>query len=66
VSDRYGTLEPGTVANVVVWDGDPLELLTQVSNVIIRGQEVPLVSRETLLRDRYMNLDENVRSYRQP
>lgn len=66
VADRYGTLEPGKVANVVVWDGDPLELLTQVSNVIIRGQEVPLVSRETLLRDRYMNLDENVRSYRQP
>lgn len=66
VSDRYGTLEPGKVANVVVWDGDPLELLTQVSNVIIRGQEVPLVSRETLLRDRYMNLDENARSYRQP
>jgi imidazolonepropionase-like amidohydrolase len=66
VADRYGTLEPGKVANVVVWDGDPLELLTQVSQVIIRGQQVPMVSRETLLRDRYMNLDENVRSYRQP
>jgi imidazolonepropionase-like amidohydrolase len=66
VADRYGTLEPGKVANVVVWDGDPLEMLTQVSQVIIRGQQVPMVSRETLLRDRYMNLDENVRSYRQP
>ena len=66
VSDRYGTLEPGKVANVVVWDGDPLELLTRVEHVIIRGQEVPLVSRETMLRDRYMNLDENARSYRQP
>ncbi len=66
VADRYGTLEPGKVGNVVVWDGDPLELLTAVEHVIIRGQEVPLVSRETLLRDRYMNLDENVRTYRQP
>jgi imidazolonepropionase-like amidohydrolase len=66
VSDRYGTLEPGKVGNVVVWDGDPLELLTRVEHVIIRGQEVPLVSRETLLRDRYMHLDENQRSYRQP
>lgn len=66
VADRYGTLEPGKVANVVVWDGDPLELLTRVDQVIIRGQQVPMVSRETLLRDRYMNLDENVRSYRQP
>jgi imidazolonepropionase-like amidohydrolase len=66
IADRYGTLEPGKVANVVVWSGDPLELLTDVKHVIIRGQEVPLVSRETLLRDRYMNLDESRRSYRQP
>lgn len=66
IADRYGTLEPGKVANVVVWSGDPLELLTAVEHVIIRGQEVPLVSRETLLRDRYMNLDENVRTYRRP
>jgi imidazolonepropionase-like amidohydrolase len=66
MADRYGTLEPGKVGNVVVWSGDPLELLTDVEHVIIRGVEVPLVSRETLLRDRYMNLDENVRTYRQP
>lgn len=66
MADRYGSLEPGKVANVVVWDGDPLELLTDVEHVIIRGREVPLVSRETLLRDRYMNLDETVRSYRRP
>jgi imidazolonepropionase-like amidohydrolase len=66
VADRYGTLEPGKVANVVVWSGDPLELLTNVEHVIIRGQAVPLVSRETMLRDRYMNLDENVRSYPRP
>ena len=66
IADRYGSLEPGKVGNVVVWSGDPLELLTNVEHVIIRGQEVPLVSRETLLRDRYMNLDESRRSYRQP
>jgi imidazolonepropionase-like amidohydrolase len=66
VSDRYGTLEPGKVGNVVVWSGDPLELLTNVEHVIIRGQQVPLVSRETLLRDRYMNLDESQRSYPRP
>ncbi|HEX8694263.1 MAG TPA: amidohydrolase family protein [Longimicrobium sp.] len=65
VDDRYGSLEPGKVANVVVWDGDPLELLTSVEHVFIRGREVPMVSRETMLRDRYMNLDESRRSYRQ-
>jgi imidazolonepropionase-like amidohydrolase len=56
VAEDYGSLEVGKVANVVVWDGDPLELLTPVTNLIIRGQEVPLVSRETLLRDRYLDL----------
>jgi imidazolonepropionase-like amidohydrolase len=66
VADRYGSLEAGKVANVVVWSGDPFELLTRVEHVIIRGQEVPLVSRETQLRDRYRTLDENQRSYRQP
>ena len=55
--DDYGTLAPGKVANVVVWGGDPLELLTPVHNVIIRGQEVPMRSRETELRDRYKTLD---------
>lgn len=57
LAEAYGSLEPGKVANVVVWDGDPLEMLTPVANLIIRGQEVPLVSRETLLRDRYLRLD---------
>jgi len=63
VADRYGSLEAGKVANVVVWSGDPLELLTRVEHVIIRGREVPLVSRETELRDRYRHLDQN-RAYR--
>jgi imidazolonepropionase-like amidohydrolase len=63
LADRYGSLEPGKVANVVVWDGDPLELLTRVSTVIVRGREVPLVSRETQLRDRYRQIDDT-RAYR--
>ncbi|SOD04131.1 Imidazolonepropionase [bacterium JGI 053] len=63
VADRYGSLEAGKVANVVVWSGDPLELLTRVEHVVIRGREVPLVSRETELRDRYRTLDQT-RAYR--
>src|SRR5207249_1506245 len=30
VADRYGSLEPGKVANVVVWSGDPFEFTTEV------------------------------------
>jgi imidazolonepropionase-like amidohydrolase len=63
VADRYGSLAPGKVANVVVWGGDPLELLTPVEAVFIRGTRIPMVSRETQLRDRYMRLDET-RAYR--
>ncbi len=63
LADRYGSLEAGKVADVVVWDGDPLELLTRVEHVFIRGREVPLVSRETQLRDRYRHIDDT-RAYR--
>ena len=63
VGDRYGSLEPGKVANVVVWGGDPLELLTPVEHVLIRGREVPLESRETMLRDRYLTIDDTGRVY---
>ena len=63
LDDRYGSLAPGKVANVVVWGGDPLELLTPVEHVFIRGQQVPLVSRETELRDRYLQIDDQARPY---
>ncbi len=53
ISDSYGTLAPGMDADVVVWDGDPLELMTSPDAVFIRGEQVPLVSRQTKLRDRY-------------
>jgi len=56
ISDRYGTLEPGKDADVVIWDGDPLELTTFADAVFIRGKEIPMKSRQTELRDRYKNL----------
>ena len=46
-------------ADVVVWDGDPLEVMSSPDHVFIRGEEVPLESRQTRLRDRYMDLDES-------
>ncbi len=56
VADRYGSLEPGKVANVVVWSGDPFEFTTGVEHVLIRGKEVPLTSRQTELFERYKKL----------
>ena len=48
-----GNLAPGRRADVVVWDGDPLELASAPVAVLIDGKPVPLVSRQTKLRDRY-------------
>ncbi len=56
IGDSYGTLAPGMDADVVVWDGDPLELMTSPDAVFIRGEQVPLVSRQTKLRDRYQEI----------
>jgi len=56
VADRYGSLEPGKVANVVVWTGDPFEFSTGVEHVLIRGKEIPLRSRQTELFERYKKL----------
>ena len=56
LADRYGSLETGKVANVVVWTGDPLEFSSRVEHLYIRGREIPLVSRQTELLGRYRKL----------
>ena len=52
VSDT-GTVRVGALANLVVWNGDPLEVGTWATRLFIRGQEVPLRSRQDLLTERY-------------
>jgi len=56
VSDSYGTLEKGMDADVVVWDGDPLEVMSSPDAVFIQGEQIELVSRQTKLRDRYKEI----------
>jgi imidazolonepropionase-like amidohydrolase len=53
VSDRCGRLAPGLEADLVVWDGDPLEPLTAVVAVFLRGEEVSPDTRQRALRERY-------------
>jgi imidazolonepropionase-like amidohydrolase len=60
IADRYGSLEPGKDADVVVWDGDPLELTSFPEHVFIRGTEVPQDTRQLRLRDRYKDLSRDV------
>ena len=56
LEDRYGSLAPGRVADVVLWSGDPFEFSTGPELVLIQGTEMPLTSRMTELRDRYRTL----------
>jgi imidazolonepropionase-like amidohydrolase len=56
IGDSYGTLESGKDADLVIWDGDPLNVTSAPSAVFIRGENVPMVSRQTRLRDRYRDL----------
>ncbi len=53
VADRLGSLDIGKDANIVVANGDPLDLKTDVKQVFIQGREVPMSSRQTRLRDQY-------------
>jgi imidazolonepropionase-like amidohydrolase len=53
VADQLGSLDAGKTANVVVANGDPLDLRTDVKQVFIAGQEIPMTSRQTRLRDLY-------------
>lgn len=55
---RAGVLAPGALADVVVWDNDPLELGSVPTMVFIEGVRQPLDSHQTRLRDRYKDLDE--------
>ncbi len=53
VGDRLGSLKAGKAGDVVVWDGDPLELTSAPTHVLIDGIEQPLGNRQDRLRDRY-------------
>ncbi len=53
MDDRYGSLQPGREADIVIWDGDPLEPTSAPVTVLIRGVETSLQTRQKDLRDRY-------------
>ncbi len=60
VAARNGSIARGRPADVVLWSGDPLEVTTLAQRVFIEGQSQPMQSRQTLLRDRYL---EKLRSH---
>jgi len=53
IADRVGALEPGMDATLMVTDGDPLEIQTQVERLYIQGRAVDLNNRHKLLYEKY-------------
>lgn len=53
LEQELGSIEPGKLANLVVTDGDLLEVRTNVKNVIIRGKDVPLMNKHLELYEKY-------------
>ncbi|HET9483184.1 MAG TPA: amidohydrolase family protein [Xanthomonadales bacterium] len=49
-----GAIAAGQVADLVLWSGDPLEVTTVAEQVWIEGRAIPMRSRQTELRDRYL------------
>ncbi|MEE4316789.1 MAG: amidohydrolase [Erythrobacter sp.] len=56
---KAGVLKPGALGDVVLWDGDPLEVGSVPTRVYIGGVEQDLTNHQTRLRDRYKDLDES-------
>ncbi|MFT3976141.1 MAG: amidohydrolase family protein [Sphingomonas bacterium] len=54
MENEIGSLKPGRRADVVLWDGDPLEIESQPVAIWIDGKPQPMRSRQTELRDRYL------------
>lgn len=53
IADRVGSLEVGKDATIIVTNGDPLEIETNVAMEFIQGKQIELSSRHTRLNDKY-------------
>jgi len=53
VGDRLGTIETGKIANLIVTDGDPLEIKTQILQLVINGMIADKMNKHLQLYERY-------------
>lgn len=55
IDEKLGSIERGKIADLIITDGNPLEVRTHVKKMIIAGREVNLDSKHTLLYEKYLN-----------
>ncbi|MFN7182640.1 MAG: amidohydrolase family protein [Thermomonas haemolytica] len=68
VTDAVGNaIAPGQRADLVLWSGDPLDVASVARQVWLEGRAIPMRSRQTELRDRYLRADDGLpRAYPAP
>ena len=62
--DNRGSIESGKLADIIVWDGDPLEPSSFPKIVMIEGKFQDLKSRSSKLTERYTNSEDKPASYK--
>ena len=55
VADQVGSVEKGKWADLMITNGDPLEIQTQITHLYIKGREVELTNRQIQLYRKYLN-----------
>jgi imidazolonepropionase-like amidohydrolase len=53
VADRLGTLSVGKFADLIVCDGNPLQVSTNIAAVFVAGNPIDMNSKQTRLYERY-------------
>jgi imidazolonepropionase-like amidohydrolase len=54
IDDRLGSLEPGKDGDVVIWSGDPLDVLSRVERAFMDGEEIySVVDGEPVYAERF-------------
>ena len=57
VAGELGTIAIGQRADLVLWSGDPLDVANVAQQVWMDGRAIPMRSRQTELRDRYLHAE---------
>ena len=54
---QMGSIAVGQRADLVLWSGDPLDVANVAQQVWMDGRAIPMRSRQTELRDRYLHVE---------
>lgn len=55
VGDKIGSIEKGKIADLMITNGDPFDVRTQIRNLFINGKEITLSNKQIRLYEKYMS-----------